>query len=109
MAPKAPRPLTTVERFVFKTSDSSTAQPKADHAEEDNALYSKEHGNEAHELHRSEDALISARRDEEDPKLRELLRAMEREHLPPVRRMARIRHPRPNFSSSHQCPQHCVA
>ena len=30
--------------------------PTKDHAEEDDGLYSKEHGNEVHELHRSEDA-----------------------------------------------------
>jgi len=38
-------------------------------------LYSKEYGNEAHELHRCEDALSSVWRDEEGPKLRELMQA----------------------------------
>ena len=35
------------------------------------------HGNGAQEIHRSEDALFSARRDEEDLMLRELLRKKE--------------------------------
>ena len=52
--------------------------PTEDNAEEDNELYSKEHDSEAHELHHSEDALFSAWRDEEDPKLRELMQAKER-------------------------------
>ena len=47
-------------------------------SESDNGHYPKEHGNEAHELHRSEDALYEAWRDEEDPKLRELMQAKER-------------------------------
>ena len=34
----------------------------------------EQHGNEAHEIHRSEDALFSAQRDEEDLKLLELFR-----------------------------------
>jgi len=48
--------------------------PTAHGAEEDNGLYSKEHGNEARELHRSKGTLLSAWRDEDDPKLRELMR-----------------------------------
>ena len=50
----------------------------ADGAEEDKEFCSKEHGNEAHELHLSGDALFSARRNEGGIKLRELLRKKER-------------------------------
>ena len=49
-----------------------------DLSEKDNRLHSKEHGIEAHEPDRSEDALFSAWRDEEDPKLRELMKEKER-------------------------------
>ena len=43
--------------------------PTEDHAEDDNELNSKGHGNGAHEPHRSEGALYSAWRDKESPKL----------------------------------------
>ena len=82
MAPRKARLPAIVERFVLKTPE---------HAEEDKGLYSTEHGNKAHELHRSEEALFSARRDEKYPKLR---------------RKIRVRHPRPTPPSSHQSPLH---
>ena len=52
--------------------------PTEDHAKEGSKLYSKEHCNEVHEVHRNGDALFSALRDEEGPKLRELIRTKER-------------------------------
>jgi len=56
------------DRRSFRAQDPGFEHgaPTAGGAEEDSELYSKEHGNEAHELHRSEDALFSARRDEKD-------------------------------------------
>ena len=56
--------------------------PTAGGAEEENELCSKGHSNEAHELNRSEGALFSARREEDDLKLRELMQAKER--APPI-------------------------
>ena len=49
-----------------------------DPAEDNNRLYSKEHGIGAHELHRTEDALLLASRDEEGPKPRGLMQVKER-------------------------------
>ena len=47
--------------------------PTEDDVEEDNELHSNEHDSEAHERHRSESALFSAWRNEEDHELRELM------------------------------------
>ena len=54
-------------------SISTHGAPTEDGFEEDNGLYSKEHGSEAPYLHPRGDALFSALRDEEDLKLRELI------------------------------------
>ena len=71
---------TPSDRRTFRAQDLGFeyGAPTADDAEEDNGLYSKEHGNEPHERHRSEGALFLARRDKEDLELRELLRKKER-------------------------------
>ena len=70
---------TLSDRRTFRAQDLGFeyGAPTEDNAKEGNGLYSKEHGNEAHELHRSGDALFSAWRGEEDPKLRELMQAKE--------------------------------
>ena len=49
--------------------------PTEGDSESDNEHISKIHGYEDHELHRSEDALYGAWRDEEDLKLRQLMQA----------------------------------
>ena len=71
---------TLSDRRTFRAQDLGFEHgaPTDDDVEEDNELYSKEHGSEAHELHRSEDTLFSAWRDEENLKLRELTQAKER-------------------------------
>ena len=68
---------TLSDRRTFRAQDLGFEHgaPTTDHAKEDNELYSKENGSEAHELHSREDALFSAWRDEEDLKLRELIQA----------------------------------
>ena len=81
--------------------------PTADGAEEGTESDSKEHGNGALEINRRGYALPSAIRDEEDLKLRELMRTKEREPSTPLRRTVRVRHSRPALSSSHQSPLHC--
>ena len=68
---------------TFHAQDPGTLHgaPTTNDTEEVNELYSKEHGNEAQELHRSEDALFLAWQDEENlklRKLRELIQAKER-------------------------------
>ena len=70
---------TLKDRRTFRAQDLGQRHdaPTKDDDEEDYALYSKEHGNEAHELHRREDAIQDAWRDEEDLKLRELMQAKE--------------------------------
>ena len=50
-------------------------RPTEDYADEGNELYSNGQGCEAYELHRREDAHLSAWQDEYDPKLRELMQA----------------------------------
>ena len=71
---------TPSDRRTFRAQDLEFeyGAPTEDHAEEDNELFSKEHGNEDHELHRCEDALFLAWRDEENTKLRERIQAKER-------------------------------
>ena len=70
---------TLKDRRMFRAQDLGQRHdaPTTDDDEEDYELYSKKHGNEAHELHRREDALHDAWRDEEDLKLRELIQAKE--------------------------------
>ena len=70
---------TPINRRTFRAQDLGQRHdaPTTDDDEEDYELYSKKHGNEAHELHRREDALHDAWRDEEDLKLRELMQAKE--------------------------------
>ena len=64
--------------FRARYLEFTYSAPTEEHAEEDNELYSKEHGSQAHELNRSGDALFSAWRDEGNLKLRELIQAKER-------------------------------
>ena len=70
---------TLKDRRIFRAQDLGQRHdaPTTDDDEEDYELYLKEHGNEARKLHRREDALYDAWRDEEDIKLRELLQAKE--------------------------------
>ena len=56
---------TPKDRRTFRAQNlGSFHAPTEGDFEEDNRLYSKEHGSEAHELHRKEDAHFSAWRDE---------------------------------------------
>ena len=73
MAPRAPRLSATAERYVLKTPDSIMAHKRQTAPKRQWVLLERA-GNGAHELHRNEDALFSARRDEENLKLRELFR-----------------------------------
>ena len=99
---------TLKDRRMFRAQDLGQRHdaPTTDDDEEDYELFSKKHGNEAHEPHRREVALHDAWRDEEDLKLRELMQAKEWEPSspPPLRRTVRARQPRPTPSSTHQIP-----
>ena len=100
---------TLSDRRTFRAQDLGQWHdaPTEDYAEEGNELYSKEHGNEAHELHRREDTLIFARRDDEDLKLRELMQAKEwTPSTPTPPSGSRKAYPRPTPSSSHQTALH---
>ena len=68
---------TLSDRRTFRAQDlgSFHGVPTTDDTKEVNELYSKEHGNEADELHRREGDLFFAWRDEEDLKLCELMQA----------------------------------
>ena len=77
---------TLKDRRTFRAQDLGQRHdaPTSDYDEEDRERYSKEHGEEAYERHREEDALYEARLDEEDRKLRELMHAMGREPSTPT-------------------------
>ena len=77
MGPKGSKTLKDGRTFRAQDLGKGHDAPKTDDGEVDNELYSKEHGNEAHEQHRREGALFSAWRDEGDLKLRELMQAKE--------------------------------
>ena len=103
---------TLSNRLKFRAQDPGFEYGAAteDHAEEDDELYPNEHGNEAHELHRSEEALFSAWRAEEDLKLRELMHAKERAPSTPTtpngsRKVARLRPLSPRVSSTAEPPR----
>ena len=73
-APRVARLPATFERFVLKITVSTRRISDRRRRRDTSGLYSKEHGNGAHEVQCRESALFSARRGEEDPRLRELLR-----------------------------------
>ena len=77
---------TLKDRRTFRAQDLGQRHdaPTTDDDEEDRERYSKEHGEEAYERHREEDALYDARLDEENRKLRELMHAMGREPSTPT-------------------------
>ena len=62
---------TLKDRRTFRAQELGQRHgaPTTDGDEEGYEIYSKEHGNEAHELYRREDALFSAWRDEGDLKV----------------------------------------
>ena len=71
---------TLKDRRTFRAQDlgSFHGAPTEDDFEEDNKIYLKEHGSEAHELHRREGALFSVWRNEGALELRKLIQARER-------------------------------
>ena len=77
---------TLKDRRTFRAQDLGQRHdaPTPGDDEEDRERYSKEHGEEAYERHREEDALYDARLDEENRKLRELMHAMGREPSTPT-------------------------
>ena len=66
--PKGTKTLSDRRMFGARDLGLLHGEPDGGYDEEVNKLYTKEHGNEAHELHRREDALFLAWRDEEDLK-----------------------------------------
>ena len=77
---KTPSACRTLRGVTFRAQDLGQRHgaPTTDDDEGDYELYSEELVNEAHELHRKEDAPYDSRRDEEDLKLRALMQAKER-------------------------------
>ena len=69
-----------VDRRTFRARDLGFEYdaPTEDCADEVKELYTKEYGSGAQELYRREGTPLSAWRDEEDPKLRQLMQAKER-------------------------------
>ena len=60
---KGTKTLSDCRAFRAQDLGFEYSAPTKDYADKDNELYSKEHGSEAQELHRREDALLAAWRD----------------------------------------------